>query len=97
MGKSMDATPLRLIEPRRRLAAIGALAALAALLIGTIWELSGDGWRLLVGFALVLVTVVACWFAVTRRTVLRWLGLLMRPPASWRSSRRSSPGIEAVC
>ncbi|MFI5040529.1 MAG: diacylglycerol/lipid kinase family protein [Acidimicrobiales bacterium] len=62
------------VEFRRRAAAVAALALFAAVVVVTVWALWGQGWHLLVGFALVVVTVVAAWYAVTRRHVLRWVG-----------------------
>ena len=62
------------VDGRRRAAATTALLALALLLVSTIVALRGDGWRLAAGVALALAAVVATWFAVTRRGLLRWLG-----------------------
>ena len=62
------------VEPLRRVAALTALVVLALALVGAVWGLWGQGWRLVGALVLVLIAVVAAWYAVTRKQVLRWLG-----------------------
>jgi diacylglycerol kinase family enzyme len=75
--RTIKTMPDAMVDRRRQGAAIAALLTLVIVLVGTVWELWGDGWRLLVAFVLVLGTVVAAWLAVTRRGALRLVGLLL--------------------
>jgi diacylglycerol kinase family enzyme len=61
---------------RRRLLAAAALVALLAALAVAVLALRGDVLALLVGFALIVVTCVAAWIAVTRRGAPRSIGTL---------------------
>jgi diacylglycerol kinase family enzyme len=65
------------VELRRRAAAIAALAAAIAVLIGTPLALRGDVGRAVGGLVTALVSVVACWYAVTRRHVVRTIALVV--------------------
>jgi diacylglycerol kinase family enzyme len=62
---------------RARLAAIGALLLLAAVLVATVLALIGDLWRIPVAVALLAVALAATWYALTRTGGRRLLGGLL--------------------
>jgi diacylglycerol kinase family enzyme len=60
-----------LLEPRRRIAAVGALLlALVAVVVAVI-DLAGDVWRLVLTLVLLLVAVAAAWVSATRKDSIR--------------------------
>lgn len=59
------------LEPRRRIAAVGALLLAVVAVVVAVIDLVGDVWRLVLALVLLLAAVVAAWVSVTRKDSIR--------------------------
>jgi hypothetical protein len=71
MTATIDETGRMRVDARRRLAACLSLGAVAAAMVVVLVGLRGQVGRVGASLAAPVVVTVACWFAVTRRGLLR--------------------------